>query len=150
MKRSHVSLSLFLITAWFVQACSSSRAAAHAIIFNDSDQPTSLRLSITPNNESRPHTIIQHTLIPGLQEMEVGRFAKGQYLVTAETASGKISLTKSVSLDTERWIIINYISTDSLSIQKKYGYVDTTVLKKIEGRYTGVDMYSENRRPPSL
>lgn len=150
MKRSHVSVLLFLVTAWLTQACSSSRSAAHAIIFNESDQETSIRLSVTHTNKSRPHTIIHHTLKPGLQEIEVGRFAKGQYLVTAETASGKISLTKSVSLDTERWIIINYISTDSLSIQKKYGYVDTSVLKKIEGRYTGVDMYSENRRPPSL
>lgn len=150
MKRSHVSLLLFLVTAWLVQACGSSRSAAHAIIFNESDQETPIRLSITHPNKTIPHTIIQHTLKPGLQEVEVGRFAKGQYLVTAETVGGKVSLTKSVSLDTERWIIINYISTDSLSIQKKYGYVDTTVLKKIEGRYTGVDMYSENRRPLSL
>lgn len=150
MKRSYVSLLLFLVTAWLTQACSSSRSAAHAIIFNESNQETPIRLSITHTHQSKPHTIIQHTLKPGLQEVEVGRFAKGQYLITAETVNGKVSFTKSVSLDTERWIIINYISTDSLSIHKKYGYVDTTVLKKIEGRYTGVDIYSENRRPPSL
>ncbi len=34
------------------------------------------------------------------------------------------------------------------SIQRKYGYVDTSLMKKVNGKYTGPDMYNENRKPP--
>jgi hypothetical protein len=46
--------------------------------------------------------------------------------------------------------MVTYIHEDSLTIQKKFGIVDTGMLKKVEGKYTGIDMYIENRRPPNL
>lgn len=143
-------LLILCLSIWLLQSCISSRAVAHMIFYNNSDKEVPIRLSITKNNKSNPHKVLLHTIQPGLQELEVGSFAKGAYSVTAETADGNLVVTKPVSLDTERWIILNYTSADSLSIQKKYGYVDTTVLKKVYGRFTGIDIYSENRRPPSL
>ncbi len=72
------------------------------------------------------------------------------YAISAETSNGVVSSTKKVSFDSDRWIIINFMHDDSLNIQRKYGYVDTSVLKKINGKYTGLDMYAESRRPPTL
>lgn len=143
-------LLIVCLSIWLLQSCINSRTVAHMIFYNNSDKEAPIRLSITKNNKNNPHKVLLHTIQPGLQELEVGSFAKGAYSVTAETANGNLVVTKPVSLDTERWIILNYTSADSLSIQKKYGYVDTTVLKKVDGRFTGIDIYSENRRPPSL
>lgn len=144
------SLLILCLSLWLLQSCVSSRAVAHMIFYNNSDKEAPIRLSITKNNKNNPNKVILHTIQPGLQELKVGSFAKGAYSVTAEAANGNLVVTKPVSLDTERWIILNYTSADSLSIQKKYGYVDTSVLKKVDGRFTGIDIYSENRRPPSL
>lgn len=150
MKRTSTFLGgILLLSGWLLQSCA-SRSQAHMILYNDSDRETPIRLSITKNEKRSPNKIITHTLKPGLQEVEIGKFTKGAYSVTAETQNGEIFLTKPLSLDTERWIILNYTNGDSLAIQKKYGYVDTLAMKKIDGRYIGIDMYSENRRPPSL
>lgn len=150
MTRKCSLLLIVCLSLWLLQSCVSSRPAAHMIFYNNSDKEASVRLSIRKSNKNTPHKVILHTLHPGLQELEVGRFAKGPYSVTAEAINSNLVVTKAVALDTERWIILNYTSDDSLNIQKKYGYVDTTVLKKVDGRFTGIDIYSENRRPPSL
>lgn len=131
-------------------SCSTSRPMAHLIINNDSQQSIPIKLSVISENSGTTHATINQTLKPGLQELSAGRFAKGMYQVLVTTADGQVSSSKKVSLDSERWIIINYTSNDSLSIYKKYGYVDTSLLKKIDGRYTGIDMFTENRRLPTL
>lgn len=144
----------FIVAALFCAAvslsCSPSRPMAHLIINNESGTAIPISLSIARVNETAGAITISNIIKPGLQELPAGRFAKGAYLVTASANNGLISINKTLSFDADRWIIINYTHDDSLSIQKKYSYVDTSLLKKVNGKYTGLDMYIENRRPPSL
>ncbi len=148
--RTSVLTPFAFLAAFVLDACSTSRPVAHLIINNDSQQSIPIKLSVISENSGTTHATINQTLAPGLQEISAGRFAKGMYQVLVTTADGQVSSSKKVSLDAERWIIINYTSNDSLSIYKKYGYVDTSLLKKIDGRYTGIDMFTENRRLPTL
>ncbi|MES2002917.1 MAG: hypothetical protein V4450_00245 [Bacteroidota bacterium] len=148
--RIRISSSFALFCACFLISCSSVRPSAHIIINNDSNKDVPLQVSITDAGSHTVSRTISQTLRPGIQEIAAGKFAKGLYNVAVETDKGIVSISKPVSLDADRWIIINYTSTDSMSIAKKYGYVDTNFLKKINGKYTGIDLFSENRRPPSL
>jgi len=128
-------------------ACTSSRTTAHLIVFNESGRDIPLNVSITNTNNRAPVRTINNIIKPGIQELDAISFSKGAYSLRAEANNGFVSVNKNLSFDTERWIIINYIHDDSLNIQKKYGYVDTAMLKKINGKYTGLDMYSETRKP---
>ncbi len=148
--RMRILMPFVLCSTAVLFACSASRPMAHLIINNDSQHSIPIKLSVISENNGTTHTTIRQTLTPGLQEFNAGRFAKGMYQVSITTSDGQVSSSKKVSLDTERWIIINYTSNDSLSIYRKYGYVDTSLLKKIDGRYTGIDMFTENRRLPTL
>ncbi|MEO8172829.1 MAG: hypothetical protein ABI581_07090 [Sediminibacterium sp.] len=129
-------------------ACSASRPTAHVIVNNDSDRDIPLSLSIS--DEDGTQRILSNNIKPGLQELAPERLPKGMYSVCANTNNGLVTTRKRVSLDADRWIIINFMHADSMNIQRKYGYVDTSLLKKINGKYTGIDMYAENRRPPTL
>jgi len=148
--RTRVLFSIALFCVFAFVACSSSRPMAHLIINNESGSQIPLNVSITHTNNGASVRTINNIAQPGLQELEAGRFSKGTYSVSAETNNGFVAVKKDVSFDTDRWIIITYIYNDSLNIQKKYGYVDTSLLKKINGKYAGINLYSETRRPPSL
>jgi hypothetical protein len=140
------ALSCLLLFA----ACSASHPTAHVIINNDSDRDIPLNLSISNNDKNSTQKIFSNNIKPGLQELAPEKLSKGMYAICAQTSNGQISSTKQVSFDSDRWIIINFMHADSLNIQRKYGYVDTFLLKKINGKYTGLDMYAESRRPPTL
>lgn len=131
-------------------ACSASRPTAHVIINNDSDRDIPLNLSISNRDKSGTQKTFSSNIKPGLQELSPEKLSRGLYNISAETNSGLVSSTKKISFDSDRWIIINFMHADSLCIQRKYGYVDTFLLKKINGKYTGLDMYAESRRPPTL
>ena len=141
-----LSLSCLLLLA----ACSASRPTAHVIINNDSDRDIPLNLSISNDDKSGSQKSFSSNIKPGLQELSPGKLSRGMYAISAETSDGVVTSTKKVSFDSDRWIIINFMHADSLCIQRKYGYVDTSLLKKINGKYTGLDMYAESRRPPTL
>lgn len=130
-------------------ACSSTRPAAHLLLYNNSETPTPVSVNISKPDHTTVKSLTSN-LAPGLQELNLGRFSKGNYLITATTNNGQVSVKKNLSLDDDRWVIINYSQQDSLKIQKVYGYVDTAVLKKINGKYAGIDLYTESRRPPGL
>ncbi|MES2374612.1 MAG: hypothetical protein V4557_18695 [Bacteroidota bacterium] len=139
-----------LLCLFLFAACSASRPTAHVIINNDSDGDIPLNLSISSNDKSGTQKTFRSNIKPGLQELSSEKLTKGMYAISAETNNGLVTSTKKVSFDSDRWIIINFMHNDSLNIQRKYGYVDTTMLKKINGKYTGLDMYAESRRPPTL
>ena len=86
----------------------------------------------------------------GLQEIPVREFRKGIYALQINTHNGQQSKSLPLRLDSDRWVMVTYIHEDSLTIQKKFGIVDTGMLKKVAGKYSGIDMYIENRRPPNL
>lgn len=149
MIRVRVFMFIAIALTMGLSACSTSRSAAHLLLYNNSEAATPVSIII----KKPDHTTVKsftNSLTPGLQELELGHFTKGNYLITASTNNGLVNITKNLSLDNERWVIINYSQDDSLKIQKIYGYIDTSVLKKINGKYTGIDLYTESRRPPTL
>lgn len=148
---SRISILFALICAVLLPAfIAAPRHAAHFIIYNDSNKETALNVSIRDPEKGNAVKTYSQIIKPGVQEFEAGKFAEGAYQVSVETVNGTVSLHKTISLDTERWIIINYTCNDSLSIVKKYGFVDTNLLKKMDGNYTGFDMFSDTRRPANL
>lgn len=148
--RTRVLFPVTLFCAVVFSACGLSRPMAHLIINNESGMDIPLNVSITSNIKGEPGETINNTIKPGLQELDTRKFPKGAYSITAATNNSLISVKKSLSLDTDKWIMITYTHNDSMNIQKKYGYVDTSLLKKVNGKYTGLDMYIENRKPPTL
>jgi len=42
----------------------------------------------------------------------------------------------------------SFLTSMMTSIQRKYSYEDTSLMKKVNGKYTGLNMYNENRKPP--
>ncbi|MES2331532.1 MAG: hypothetical protein V4539_18145 [Bacteroidota bacterium] len=142
---------LIPIALSLLAACSVSRPTAHVIINNDSDKDIPLNLSISnKRDKNQSPKVFSSNIKPGLQELAPEKLPKGFYAVSAETGNGLVTTTRDITFDSDRWIIINFMHNDSLNIQRKYGYVDTTMLKKINGKYTGMDMYTESRRPPTL
>lgn len=148
--RAIVSFAFMISCLWLLSACGGFRPAANLVINNESNTAVPLQIAISKKGSNTPSHTITESIAPGIQQIAAGRFAKGQYEVTASLTNGAVTLTRPVSLDTDRWIIINYISSDSLSIQRKYGYVDTAFVKKTDDRYTGIDIFSENRLLPTL
>lgn len=131
-------------------SCTASRPAAYVIINNESSETIPIDLLIYNQHEGKQKERISHSVRPGLQHIPVKKFPKGSYSVEVKANAGVISKKYPLALDTDRWIMITYMNDDSTGIQKKYGYVDTTDLKKINGKYTGINLYVENRRPPNL
>ena len=148
--RVRVSFSFMLAGLFVLSGCGGFRPAANLVINNESDAAVPMQIAFSKKGSNTPiHTLAQ-TINPGVQQIAAGKYQKGQYEVTATVASGAVSLSRPVSLDSDRWIVINYISADSLSIQRKYGYVDTLYMKKSNDRYSGIDIFSENRMLPTL
>jgi hypothetical protein len=149
--RTRVTILFVLICAVLLPAfIAAPRHAAHFIIFNDSNKETPLNFSIGDPEKTNSVKTYSQTVKPGVQEFEAGKFAEGAYQVSVATVNGTVSLHKIISLDADRWIIINYTCNDSLSIVKKYGFVDTNLLKKQDGNFIGFDMFSDTRRPANL
>lgn len=149
----HTRITVFFVltSAVLLQAfITSGPTVAHFILYNDSNKEIPLYISISNPGKANSVKTYHQIIKPGMQEFEAGKFEKNTYLVSIESDNGKVSLSKTVTLDADRWIIINYTSRDSVSIVKKYGFLDTNSLKKIDGMYTGLDMFSETRRPPNL
>jgi hypothetical protein len=147
-----MSIQRFLLMAGcaLLGACSASRPAAHVIINNESNQELPIELSIIKKHDGSTRHTVTKTLKPGLQEIAFRKFPKGAYAVTVKAHDGLIHTQQPLALDTDRWVMITYMHNDSLTIQKRFGYVDTQNLKKINGKYTGLELYIENRCPPNL
>lgn len=148
--RIRVLLLFTVYCACLLEGCGSSRPVAHLIINNESQEAVPLQITLIGQGNQSPGHIITQTVQPGIQELPAGKFHKGLYYIVAEAKKGIISQVRPLSLDGDRWIIVNYMSSDSLNIQRKYGFVDTSILKKADGRYTGIGLYSENRVLPTL
>jgi hypothetical protein len=148
--RFHAIIPVVLSASVLFVACASSRPTAHLIVNNDSNTDIPMNLVISEKGKKPNSKTITQTIKPGLQELNAEKFVKGAYTISCETNNGQVCVKQNLSLDTDRWIIINYVHNDSLNIHKKYGYVDITALKKIDSKYAGIDMYSSSRKPASL
>jgi hypothetical protein len=141
-----------LVAAFSIGACSSSRPTAHIIINNENsyNTPINLSVSLSDKNEVVKEIVSGVSVQPGLQFIPGKKYKKGTYHLMVGTNNGDIHIKHPITLDTDRWIIINYLLGDSSSIVKTYGYLDTTSFKKVNGRYANLDVYIDNRRPPNL
>ncbi len=114
---------------------------------NESDKAVNIKMSFKSVDENSNTVSYSMMVQPGHREMEAGKIKNGTYIIEAETIDGLIKYRKTLSIDSDRWFVVNFMQNDSIQIQRKYGYVDTSVLKKIKGKYTGISFYAENRKP---
>jgi hypothetical protein len=140
-------LCIALFVCLSLASCFSSRVTTHWIVNNYSDKDVSLNLNVSKSSSTRFKTKV-HTIKPGLQELAPEMFSKGTYSIIAATTD--VSKSSSLRLDSDTWVIINFTNADSARIERTYGYVDTNTLKKTNGKYTGLDIYTETRKPPVL
>ena len=142
---------LWLICFLFMSATGSSKHTVWVIINNASSdrQPVDIKLNIIDQKEVS--TVIAEQQIPaGIRQLPEKKYKEGVYQVSAGAGNGQLWFTRPFTLDSERWILINYIREDSANIIKSHGYLDTTVFKKINGLYATLNIYVENRRPAGL
>lgn len=127
-------------------SCMTARYTTHWIVNNYSDTDVSFNLSVGHGSgHSRTKT---HTVKPGLREIGSDAFSKGTYSLVA--ATNEVSKTSKLHVGSDTWVIISFTKEDSVNIYRRFGYVDTSLLKKVNGKFTGVDIYNETRKPPML
>lgn len=147
MRLRKIQLSLGLI---FLLSCKASRPVTYVVFNNESKEKIDFSIVMNDREKNKNLSPKQYQARPGLQEIPIREFKKGIYALQINTHNGRQSKSLPLRLDSDRWVMVTYIHEDSLIIQKKFGIVDTGMLKKVEGKYTGIDMYIENRRPPNL
>lgn len=74
-------------------ACSTTRPAAYLLLYNNSETTTPVSVNITKPDNTAVKSLTGN-LTPGLQELDLGRFAKGNYLITATTNNAQLSVKK--------------------------------------------------------
>jgi hypothetical protein len=139
-----------LLTTICLLSCKSYKPVTYVVFNNESKEKIDFNIVVNNRDKNKVLSPIKHQAKPGLQEIPVTQFKRGQYSLQIHTHNGQQSKVLPLRLDSDRWVMVTYINEDSLAIQKKFGFVDTGILKKIGGKYTGIDMYIENRRPPNL
>lgn len=147
MQLSKIQLSLALI---FLLSCKAYRPVTYLVFNNESKEKIDFSIVMNDREKNKSLSPRQYQAKPGLQEIPVTEFKRGIYALQINTHNGQQSKSLPLRLDSDRWVMVTYIHEDSLTIQKKFGFVDTGMLKKVSGKYTGIDMYIENRRPPNL
>ncbi len=147
MRLSKIQLSLALI---FLLSCKAYRPVTYLVFNNESREKIDFSIVMNDREKNKSLSPRQYQAKPGLQEIPVTEFKRGIYALQINTHNGQQSKSLPLRLDSDRWVMVTYIHEDSLTIQKKFGFVDTGMLKKVSGKYTGIDMYIENRRPPNL
>lgn len=141
-----------LLPVFLFIGCVSSRPSAHIIINNENPYQQSVYLTVQMSGKTdhSKEVLANATVQPGLQFIPGKKYKKGTYELNIDAHDGTLTVKHPLTLDTDRWIIINYLLGDSSSIVKTYGYLDTTSFKKVNGRYANLDVYIDNRRPPNL
>ena len=142
-----MNFSAFLCSSLLVLNTELPKFLIYLFFNNESDKVINIKMSFKPIDENS-NIVTYSTLVqPGHQNMEAGKIKNGTYVIEAETNDGLLKFRKTLSIDSDRWFVVNFMQNDSIQIQRKYGYVDTSVLKKIDGKYTGISFYAENRKP---
>ncbi len=147
MRFSKIQLLLAFV---FLLSCKAYKPVTYVVFNNESKEKIDFNLVMNDREKNKKLAPIRYQAKPGLQEIPVAQFKRGSYELQINTHDGQQSKSLPLRLDSDRWVMVTYIHEDSLAIQKKFGFVDTRILKKIAGKYTGIDMYIENRRPPNL
>ncbi len=142
---------LWFTGLFFLSATTSKKHTIWLYVNNTSTiaETVDLSLSIIPKNE-KTGVMIHQDLKQGLQELPSRKLSEGVYEVKVNTNHNQVSMSQMLTVDSDRWVIINYEQQDSASIIKTNGYLDTTHYKKVDSGYASMYMYIDNRRPPNL
>ncbi|MDE3252664.1 MAG: hypothetical protein KGO92_07635 [Bacteroidota bacterium] len=114
------------------------------------NQPVDLSLSIIPKDE-KAMMVANQELKTGLQELPSQKLSEGVYEIRVAANQNQLNLSQMLTIDSDRWVIINYEVQDSATIVQTNGFLDTTHYKKVSGdKYASMYLYIDNRRPPNL
>lgn len=146
-------LSFFLCAGIGFMLCS-GKIARHSVwlVVNNSNhdgKPVDMKFSISAQNQDKPVTETQQ-MNPGLQLLPEKKLKEGAYEITINTDDEQVAASQVFTVDSDRWILVNYLRQDSASIIKTYGYIDTTRFKKVDGSYATVYLSIESRKPAGL
>lgn len=111
--------------------------------------PVDLSLSIIPKDE-KAMQLVNQQLKTGLQELPSQKLSEGVYEIRVATNQNRLNLSQMLTIDSDRWVIINYELHDSATIVQTNGYLDTTHYKKVGDKYASMYLNVDNRRPPNL
>ena len=139
-----------LLIFMFLLSCKAYKPVTYVVFNNESKEKIDFSIVMNDQEKNKKLSPIPYQAKPGLQEIPVAQFKRGMYALQIHTHNRQQSKSLPLRLDSDRWVMVTYIHEDSLAIQKKFGFVDTGILKKVDGKYTGIDIYIENRRPPNL
>lgn len=146
-------LSFFLCTGICIMLCS-GKLARHSVwlVVNNSNndgRTVDMKFSISAQNQDKQVTETQQ-MNPGLQLLPEKKLKEGAYEITINTDDEQVAASQVFTVDSDRWILVNYLRQDSASIIKTYGYIDTTRFKKVDGSYATVYLSIESRKPAGL
>lgn len=143
------------VCACFIILCS-ARASKHAVrvvVSNSSadGKAVDMKFQIEGKKEGGGALLGEHEVKPGLQALPEKKLKEDVYQVQVEANNSLInSASQPFTLDSDRWVLINYIREDSASIVKSYGYIDPARFKKVDGKYATVYISVTNRKPAGL
>ncbi len=144
------TLSRALLFVCFVVLCS-GKGSKHSVWFVVSNssadgRSVDMKFSIAgKSDDAGIHT--EHQIASGLQHLPEKKLKEGVYNVQVTANNDTIGAIQPFTLDSDRWVLINYVREDSAAIIKSYGYIDTTRFKKIDGKYATLYISVSSRKP---
>lgn len=142
---------IWCICFFFLSFSNSSKHTVWVIINNTraGSKPVDMQISLTDSKNH--HMVIAEQEVPaGLQQLPGKKIKEGTYEFSVAANDSQVLITQPVTLDGDRWIMINYVQQDSAAIVKSHGYFNTTRFTKINNQYATIDIYVDSRRPASL
>lgn len=145
-------LSTFCFAGLLCLAATTSKKHTVWFYINNSSQlsqPVDLSLSIIPKDE-KAIQLTNQEMQTGLHELPSQKLSEGVYEIRVSTNHNTLNLSQMLTIDSDRWVIINYELQDSATIVQTNGFLDTTHYKKVGDQYASMYFYVDNRRPPNL
>lgn len=138
----------------FIVLCS-GKAPKHGVwvvVSNSSSdgRPVEMKFSIASKAGEIGALLAQQEIKAGLQHLPEKKLKEGVYQVQVATQNDLVGASQPFMLDSDRWVLINYIHEDSATIVKTHGYIDTTRFKKIDDKYATLYISISNRKPAGL
>jgi hypothetical protein len=131
------------------------KASKHSVWFvvsnNSSDgRPVDMKFSIAGKAGEIGALLGEQQIKAGLQHLPEKKLKEGVYQLQVAAANDLVGTSQPFTLDSDRWVLINYMCEDSANIVKTYGYIDPARFKKIDGKYATLYISIANRKPAGL
>lgn len=143
-----------LLCICFIVLCA-GKASKHSVWFvvsnNSADgRPVDMTFSIAAKAGEIGAMVGQQQIKAGLQHLPERKLKEGVYQVQVAADNNLVGASQHFTLDSDRWVLINYICEDSANIVKTHGYIDPARFKKIDGKYATLYVSVTNRKPAGL